>query len=339
MAIPRVWASVLGRSRLPLLSLCADLALHAATQRTSGVCRPRLRNEPNWRRARRRPEGGRQADRGTSAVRLGEAVRPQEPVRGRNRVRRDTSFAERIQPPCRPAPRAVRSQAYPSESAHICEICGSRRGRWLPSAKRTQSARTPPSASGYKLCPKPAPRAVPSQAFRSASGQTGGLCGSRRGPCLHDSVRHRAGQPPAGSVEISGDLWFTSPTAKRTEFVRSHGPTRRYSMGTTTRQTPPWLPVVPRLSVGIRRGPCLLRLCPSSCRSAVGRIGGDQWRSVVHQPFCETNPIRQNTPSAKWIRPGPGAAVGGRLFARMRGGVCANRRIWARVHLCSLTSE
>jgi hypothetical protein len=52
--------------------------------------------------------------------------------------------------------------------------------------------------------------------------------------------------------------------------------------------------------VGIRG-----RLCLSSCPSGVGRIGGDQWRSVVHQSDCETNPIRQKTLWRRSIRRGP----------------------------------
>jgi hypothetical protein len=46
----------------------------------------RLRNEPNWRRARRHPERGHPADRGISAIRPREAVRPQEALRGTNPI-------------------------------------------------------------------------------------------------------------------------------------------------------------------------------------------------------------------------------------------------------------
>jgi hypothetical protein len=228
MAIPRVWASVLGRSRLPLLSLCADLALHAATQRTSGVCRPRLRNEPNWRRARRRPEGGRQADRGTSAVRLGEAVRPQEPVRGRNRVRRDTSFAERIQPALQAG--SARGP-FPGLSVGICAHL---RNLWISSWSVAAFCETNPICQNTAFGKWIQAVSEAGSAGRPFPGFPVGIWANRR------------------------TLWISA-----------------WSVST--------------------------RLCPSSCRSAAGRIGGDQWRSVVHQPDCETNRIRP--------KPWPHAAI------------------------------
>jgi hypothetical protein len=88
--------------------------------------------------------------------------------------------------------------------------------------------------------------------------------------------------------------------------------------------------VVPCPSVGIRRGPrpadflvvigvsrgnlrprmvaVGAHLCFSSCRCPVRRIGADQWRSVVRQSDCETNPIRQTPLRHNPIRRASGRA-------------------------------
>jgi hypothetical protein len=159
----------------------------------------------------------------------------------------------------------------------------------------------------------------------------------RRGPCLPagcvaalpTSVPGRCGRSSAGSVEISGDLWFTGRLRNEPNVPETVAPqslTRR--TWKSVRSARP--AVVPCPSVGVRRGPrpadflvvigvsrgnlrprmvaVGAHLCFSSCWWPVRQIGADQWRSVVRQSDCETNPIRQTPLRHNPIRRASGRA-------------------------------
>jgi hypothetical protein len=123
--------------------------------------------ETNRRRARRHPEPGRRADRGTSTARSRGALQPQEPLRRTNRMRQNASSTRWIGRAAGPGswgrPRARRSR-----SAHIrCSRCHPRTLRVPRHATPFQGVDT--RAEGFAHRPRPPsgrPQPVKSGALR-----------------------------------------------------------------------------------------------------------------------------------------------------------------------------
>jgi hypothetical protein len=219
------------------------------------------------------------------------------PCRGRAPGRSDVHPCESVSPPAWPC-RCRGRRLGPSRSLDLsrcsptantvprtqgCRRGGNLRGEHLgmmrsvvppsvargrASAKRTQSVRRPSAPARYDAAPEARP--FPPIPRRSVP--------IRGNPPWSVPARWTCGGPARWTCGVPA-RWTCGGPARWT----CGGPARWTCGGST-------------------------RLCPSSCRSAVGRIGGDQCRSVVGRPDCETNRSRPKTLRTRSIRRGPRSA-------------------------------